>query len=51
MEYTKEYLQRLQAHLEKTNQVWCFDEFGKVWTRETISIAILTAPELRIMAK
>lgn len=43
MEYTKEYLERILQHLEKTNQYWCFDEFGKIWTRETVALELLTA--------
>ena len=48
MEYTKEFVKKLLAHLEKTNQAWCFDEFGIVWTRESASLFLLN-PELNYL--
>ena len=40
--YSKEYVEKLLQHLEKTNQAWCFDEYGKIWTRESASLFLLS---------
>lgn len=39
----KTYLEAMLKHLEDNNMGWCFDETGKIWTRQTISLALLTA--------
>ena len=42
MEYTKEYLERLLNHLVSKKLVFCWDSQGKLWTKETVSLALLT---------
>lgn len=32
----------LLKHLEQTQQAWCFDEAGKIWTIETLNYYLLS---------
>jgi len=38
----KEKALKMLEHLKKTNQGWCFDELGVIWTRETLSLFLLS---------
>lgn len=42
MKYSNEYVEAIIKHLENTHQAWCFDEYGKVWTKETASLYLLS---------
>lgn len=36
LQQTKKFLTALKHHLEKTNQGFCFDESGRIWTRQDV---------------
>lgn len=38
---TKTKAVKMIKHLEKINQNWCFDKYGKVWTLQTLSLFLL----------
>lgn len=38
----REKAEKMLKHLEDTHQSWCFDELGVIYTKETLSLFLLS---------